>query len=137
MNLVGKLIQRRVLLLVLAIGPGSHGTAAAQGATGLGVGGFPGSGSIGTSAAFGTPGRGGQLPGRGSLIGDGMGGFTIYQGRSRSRYFGPAEGPGSVYQPGGGVSTVIGAGNGGATVSGPAGTHRHWGAPRRDFTDMR
>lgn len=119
-------------LLVLAIGLAGHGPTVAQGFTTQGPSGAPGSGAFGSSA-----GLGGSLPRRGSLVGDGMGGFTIYQGRSRSRFLGPAEGPGTVHHSGGGTSSVIGDGSGGATVTGPAGTHRHWGAPRRDFSDMR
>ena len=138
MYLIRSSTRWRGALLVLAIGLGDHGTAAAQGATTMGPSGAPGGGIFGSSARAGGPSiHGGQLPGRGSLIGDGMGGFTIYQGRSRSRFLGPAEGPGTVHHQGGGTSRVIGDGSGGATVHGPTGTHRHWGAPRRDFSDMR
>ena len=132
MKLICRSIRWPGALLALAIGLGSHGPAAAQGFTAQGPSAAPGGGRLGSSA-----GPGSSLPGRWSLIGDGMGGFTIYQGRSRSRYLGPANGPGTVHHPGGGTSSVIGDGNGGATVYGPTGTHRHWGAPRRDFSDMR
>lgn len=138
MKLICRSIQWPSALLALAISLGSHAPVAAQGFTARGPSGAPGGGRLGSSARLGGPSvHGGQLPGRGSLIGDGMGGFTIYQGRSRSRYLGPANGPGTVHHPGGGTSSVIGDGNGGATVNGPTGSHRHWGAPRRDFSDMR
>jgi len=121
-------------LLLLAVTLAGTGTSAAQGNGAFGSrGGARFGGSAGAAPGLGgttTPGA--RLPGRGSLIGDGTGGFTLYQGRSRSRYLGPAQGPGTVHHPGGGTSTVIGDGHGGATVSGPAGTHRHWGAPALD-----
>ena len=132
MKLICRSTQWRGALLAVAISLCVHGPAAAQGFTAQGPSAAPGGGRLGSSA-----GLGGQLPGRGSLVGDGMGGFTIYQGRSRSRYLGPAEGPGTVHHRVGGTSSVIGDGSGGATVTGPAGTHRHWGAPRRDSSDMR
>ena len=134
MRCVHRSTRGRGALLLFAMALAGSGPVAAQGTAAFGTpGGARFGGSAGAAVGLGgTTAPGAPLPGRGSLIGDGMGGFTIYQGRSHSRYLGPAQGPGTVHHPGGGISTVIGDGNGGATVSGPAGTYRNWRPPARD-----
>ena len=64
------------------------------------------------------------LRGGSSVIGDGMGGFTIYNSTGATRHIGGASVPGSVYDAEGGRYQVIEDGQGNLNVHGPAGTRK-------------
>ena len=82
---------------------------------GTGIGGLSGSGV----------GRGGLgSTGGTNVIGDGMGGFSVYGPSGTSRYINSPTSPGKVYHPDGSSSQVIQDGAGNLDVYGPQRTHK-------------
>ncbi len=64
------------------------------------------------------------LRGGSSVIGDGMGGFTIYNSTGATRHIGGASVPGGIYDAQGSRYQVIEDGQGNLDVHGPAGTRK-------------
>ncbi|MFQ5937816.1 MAG: hypothetical protein ACE5LB_15535, partial [Acidiferrobacterales bacterium] len=121
MNFPKRISTLKAALAVASIALGSWAHAQS-----IGVGGgVSASGLSGTPGSLGNPSaRTGSLGSQATVIGDGMGGFTMYnRDGSTSRYLGKSQGN-RVYHRDGSSSLAIDDGMGGFTVYGPQGTHR-------------
>lgn len=117
---------KRISILKAALAVVSIALASVAHAQSVGVGGGVRAGALGgTPGGLGSPGaRTGSLGSQATVIGDGMGGFTMYsRDGTTSRYLGKSQGN-RVYHPDGSSSLVIDDGMGGFTIHGPEGTHR-------------
>lgn len=103
---------------------------------GGGLGGTIGGGARASGALGGPTARPGNLGSQSTVIGDGMGGFTMYnRDGSASRYLGKSQGN-RVYHRDGSSSLVIDDGKGGYTIYGPQGTHRVFPNPAPTADEM-
>lgn len=107
-------------MLVLGFASLSPATAQSFGAGGGFGGGFGGAGT-GGATSFGIT--------RGTAIGDGMGGFTLYGQQGTSRYISSPASPGKVYHPNGTSSLVMPDGAGNLDITGPQGGQKVFRGP--------
>jgi hypothetical protein len=92
---------------------------------GQSVGGARGVGGVGAVRGGAVLGGRGASVGRGSsVVGDGMGGFSVYSGSRKSRYIDSPAAPGKVYHRNGTSSQVIEDGRGNLDVYGSRGTKK-------------
>ncbi len=104
--------------------------------SGGGLGGTIGCGARASGALGGPTARPGNLGSQSTVIGDGMGGFTMYnRDGTASRYLGKSQGN-RVYHRDGSSSLVIDDGKGGYTIYGPQGTHRVFPNPAPTADEM-
>ncbi len=100
------------------------------------LGGTIGGGARASGALGGPTARPGNLGSKSTVIGDGMGGFTLYnRDGTASRYLGKSQGN-RVYHRDGSSSLVIDDGKGGYTIYGPQGTHRVFPSPAPTADEM-